>query len=224
MRFRTAAAIAAVIAVMTAAWAAAQTTIGVAVGATVPTGIPASVMTPNVSVSGWVSGPVAGPFGWRAEFTRGSLAIPEAFEIACEFAGVVCRADLSVTTVGGGLQFEPWDTSRVAPYGYLTVGWHHVGASATLGSSERTAFSGWGWPGRLADGSLRPFYGTTRGIFLSGSWNENAAGAALGLGVRVRLDKRWALRAELRYSGFAFGGGAGWSSWITPGLNVSVRF
>ena len=60
---------------------------------------------------------------------------------------------------------------------------------------------------------------------VSSSWSDNAIGIGLGAGLRIRLADRWALRFELRYSGFGWEPGTvNWASVVTPGVTMSVAF
>lgn len=196
-----AAALAALFAFAGSPAAADETKVGIAVGAALPAygigGPPDSAL----AVSVWLARPIRGPYEWRAEFGGQRFQMPDGIRFRCSAASFFCDSNLGVTFVGGGLQLEPWAGNEIAPYGYLTIGLYHVTADAEVEDVRQ---------------------GT---IQTSTAWIDNAFGLAIGFGVRVRLGGRWALRAELRYSGFSYEPGTvNWASLITPALNVSVRF
>ena len=152
-------------------------------------------------MSGWFSRPISGPYGWRAEVSQVRLQLPDRTMFRCAAAGFFCDANLDVSSLSGGLQLEPGTEKAIAPYGYATVGFYRLSASAEAQD--------------LREGSIQ----------VSRSWSDNVFGVALGSGVRVRVSERMALRAELRYSGFHFKPGtAHWASLVTPTLTTSVAF
>jgi hypothetical protein len=180
--------------------AAQDTKVGFAVGAAVPAG-GIALNEPTLSVSGWLARPIRGPYGWRAEVGRVHLQMPEETKLRCAAAGIFCDADVYVSSVGGGLQFEPLAEEPIAPYGYVTIGLYHSTASAEVADTR--------------EGSAQ----------LSPSWSDNAIGIGLGSGLRIRLADRCALRIELRYSGFGWKPGTvNWASVVTPGVAMSVAF
>jgi len=180
--------------------AAQDTTLGFAVGVGVPaTGI--GLQAPALSVSGWVARPIRGPYGWRVEAGSARLLMPEDDRFRCAAAAIFCDAEVHVSFVGGGLQIEPLADKAFAPYAYATIGLYHNSAAA-----EATS---------MGAGSGQ----------VSSSWSDDAFGIGLGSGLRIRLADRWALRFELRYSGFGWKPGTvHWASLITPGVTMSVAF
>jgi hypothetical protein len=180
---------------------AQATKVGIAVGPAVPaTGIGGPV-GPDVSVSAWLARPIRGPFEWRAEVGFVRLRMQVDSRLRCAAAGFYCDSHVGVTQVGGGLQFEPLAGILIAPYAYVTIGLYHVTPDAEVVD--------------LVEGT----------VATSRSSSENSLGVALGSGVRFRLDGRWTVRAELRYSGFAYSPGTvNWASVITPALSISARF
>jgi hypothetical protein len=180
--------------------AAQDTKVGFAVGAAVPVG-GIALNEPTLSVSGWLARPIRGPYGWRVEVGRVHLQMPNDTKFRCAATGIFCDADVYVSSVGGGLQFEPLAEKAIGPYGYATIGLYHSSASAeTAGTRE---------------GSVQ----------LSYSWSDNAIGIGLGSGLRIRLADGCALRIELRYSGFGWKPGTvHWASVFTPGVTMSVAF
>ena len=180
--------------------AAQDTKVGFAVGAAVPVG-GIALNEPTLSVSGWLARPIRGPYGWRVEVGRVHLQMPEDTRFRCAAAGILCDAEAYISSVGGGLQFEPLAEKAIAPYGYATIGLYHSSASAEATDTR--------------EGSVQ----------LSYSWSDNAIGIGLGSGLRIRLADRCALRIELRYSGFGWKPGTvNWASVITPGVTMSVAF
>jgi hypothetical protein len=179
---------------------AQDTRLGFAVGAGLPVaGI--GLQEPALSVSGWLARPIHGPYGWRVEVGRMHLQMPEDDRFRCAAAAIFCDAEVYVSSVGGGLQIEPLADKAIAPYGYVTIGLYHNSASG-----EATGMGA----------------GSAQG---SSSWSDNAIGIGLGSGVRIRLADRWALRFELRYSGFGWEPGTvNWASVVTPGVTMSVAF
>lgn len=180
--------------------AAQDTKVGFAAGAAVPaTGI--GLHEPALAVSGWLSRPIAGPIEWRAEVGRVRFRMPDHTMFRCAAAGLFCDATLDVSFLSGGVHVEPRARRTIAPYGYATIGLHHLSASAQVQDPRR---------------------GSIEGVQ---SWSDNALGIALGSGVRIRLSGRVTLRAELRYSGFGFEPGTvRWASLVTPALTTSVAF
>jgi hypothetical protein len=180
--------------------AAQDTRLGFAIGAGVPVaGI--ALQGPTLSVSGWLARPIHGPYGWRVEVGRMHLQMPEDDRFRCAAAAIFCDAEVYVSFVSGGLQIEPLAGKAIAPYGYATIGLFHNSASG-----EATG---------MGAGSAH----------VSSSWSDNAIGIGLGSGLRIRLADRWALRFELRYSGFGWEPGTvNWASVVTPGVTMSVAF
>jgi hypothetical protein len=180
--------------------AAQDTKVGFAVGAAVPVG-GIALHGPTLSVSGWLARPIRGPYGWRVEVGRIHLQMPEETKFRCAAAAIYCDADAHVSSVGGGLQFEPLAEEAFAPYGYATIGLYHSSASGEAAGTR--------------EGSVQ----------LSYSWSDNAIGIGIGSGLRIRLADRCALRIELRYSGFGWKPGTvNWASVVTPGVTMSVAF
>jgi hypothetical protein len=185
----------------TATTAAAQDTrVGFTVGAGVPaTGIGLQALAP--SVSGWLARPIRRLYGWRVEVGSARLQMPEDDRFRCAAAAVFCDAEVHISFVGGGLQIEPLADKAFAPYAYAMIGLYHNSAAG-----EATG---------MGAGSAQ----------MSSSWSDNAFGIGLGSGLRIRLADRWALRFELRYSGFGWEPGTvHWASIITPGVTMSVAF
>ena len=180
--------------------AAQDTKLGFAVGAGVPVaGI--ALHEPALSVSGWLARPIRGPYVWRVEAGRVHLQMPEDDRFRCAAAAIFCDAEIHISFVGGGLQIEPPADRAVAPYAYAMVGLYHNSAAG-----EATG---------MGAGSAQ----------MSSSWSDNAFGIGLGSGMRIRLADRWALRFELRYSGFGWKPGTvHWASIVTPGVTMSVAF
>jgi hypothetical protein len=186
---------------LTASPAAADgTNVGVAVGAAIPaTGIGLHDVAP--AVSGWLTRPIAGPWGWRAEVGRARLQLPDATMFRCSAAGFFCDANLTISSVSGGLQFDSRAATRIAPYGYVTIGVYHLTAQAEAQD--------------VREGTIQ----------FSDAWSDNAFGLGIGSGVRVRVGSRWTVRAELRYAGFTYEPGTvHWASVLTPALNVALAF
>jgi len=180
--------------------AAQDTKLGFAIGAGVPVaGI--ALQEPTLSVSGWLARPIHGPYGWRVEVGRMHLQMPEDDRFRCAAAAIFCDAEVYVSSVGGGLQIEPLADRAFAPYAYAMIGLYHNSAAG-----EATG---------MGAGSAQ----------MSSSWSDNAFGIGLGSGLRIRLADRWALRFELRYSGFGWKPGTvNWASVVTPGVTMSVAF
>jgi opacity protein-like surface antigen len=180
--------------------AAQDTRLGFAIGAGVPaTGI--GLHEPALSVSGWLARPIRGPYWWRVEVGSARLLMPEDDRFRCAAAAIFCDAEASISFVGGGLQIEPRADRAFAPYAYAMMGLYHNSAAG-----EATA---------TGAGSAQT----------SSSWSDNAFGIGLGSGLRIRLADRWALRFELRYSGFGWEPGTvHWASVVTPTLATSVAF
>jgi hypothetical protein len=180
--------------------AAQDTRVGFTVGAGLPaTGI--GLQTPALSVSGWLAQPIRGPYGWRVEAGSARMLMPEDDRFRCAAAAIFCDAEVRISFVGGGLQIEPLADKAVAPYAYATISFYHNSAAG-----EATG---------MGTGSTQ----------MSSSWSDNAFGIGLGSGLRIRLADRWALRFELRYSGFGWKPGTvHWASMITPGVIMSVAF
>jgi hypothetical protein len=180
--------------------AAQDTKLGFAVGAGVPaTGI--GLQATALSVSGWLARPIRGPYGWRVEAGSARLQMPEDDRFRCAAATIFCDAEVHISFVGGGLQIEPMADKAIAPYAYAMIGLYHNSAAG-----EATG---------MGAGSAQ----------MSSSWSDNAFGIGLGSGLRIRLADRWALRFELRYSGFGWEPGTvHWASMITPGVTMSVAF
>jgi hypothetical protein len=177
-----------------------DTKLGFAVGAAVPAG-GIALHEPTLSVSGWLAKPIRGPYGWRVEVGRVHLQMPEETRFRCAATAMFCDAEVDVSSVGGGLQFEPLAEKAIAPYAYATIGLYHSSARAEATGAEA--------------GSLQQTY----------SWSDNAVGIGLGSGLRIRLAERCALRVELRYSGFGWKPGTvNWASVVTPGVSMSVAF
>jgi hypothetical protein len=180
--------------------AAQDTDVGFAVGAAVPTG-GIALQEPTFSVSGWLARPIRGPYGWRVEVGRVHLQMPEETRFRCAAAAIFCDAEVYVSSVGSGLQFEPLADRAIAPYGYATIGLYHSSASAEATGSR--------------EGSVQASY----------SWSDNAFGIGIGAGLRIKLADRFALRIELRYSGFGWKPGTvNCASVVTPGVSMSVAF
>jgi hypothetical protein len=180
--------------------AAQDTKVGFAVGAALPGG-GIALQEPTLSVSGWLVRPIHGPYGWRVEVGRLHLQMPEDDRFRCAGAAIFCDADVYISSVGGGLQIEPLADKALAPDAYATIGLYHNSAAA-----EATG---------TGAGSAQ----------MSSSWSDNACGIGLGTGLRIRLADRWALRFELRYSGFGwYPGTVNWASVVTPGVTMSVAF
>jgi hypothetical protein len=180
--------------------AAQDTKLGFAVGAGVPaTGI--GLQATALSVSGWLARPIRGPYGWRVEAGSARLQMPEDDRFRCAAATIFCDAEIHISFVGGGLQIEPLADRAIAPYAYAVAGLYHNSATG-----EATG---------MGAGSAQ----------MSSSWSDNAFGIGLASGLRIRLADRWALRFELRYSGFGWKPGTvHWASMITPGVTMSVAF
>jgi opacity protein-like surface antigen len=180
--------------------AAQDTKLGFAIGAGVPVaGI--ALQEPTLSVSGWLARPIHGPYRWRVEVGRMHLQMAEDDRFRCAAAAIFCDAEVYVSAVGIGLQIEPLADKALAPYGYATISLYHNSASG-----EATG---------MGAGSAQ----------VSSSWSDNAIGIGLGSGLRIRLADRWALRLELRYSGFGWEPGTvNWASVVTPGVTMSVAF
>jgi hypothetical protein len=180
--------------------AAQDTKVGFAVGAALPGG-GIALQEPTLSVSGWLARPIHGPYGWRVEVGRMHLQMPEDDRFRCAAAAIFCDVEAYVSFVSGGLQIEPPAGKAIAPYGYAMIGLYHNSASG-----EATG---------MGAGSAQ----------VSSSWSDNAIGIGLGAGLRIRLADRWALRFELRYSGFGWEPGTvNWASVVTPGVTISAAF
>lgn len=182
--------------------AAAQATkVGIAVGPAVPAAGIGGPVGPDVSVSAWLARPIRGALEWRAEVGGEQLQMQTDSRFRCAAAGFYCDSRVGVVHVSGGVQFEPMAGTRLAPYVYVTAGLYHVTPEAEVTD--------------LVAGTVS----TVR------SSSENNPGMAFGAGVRCRLSEGWAVRAELRYSGFTYSpGSVNWASVITPALSVSARF
>jgi len=180
--------------------AAQDTKLGFAIGAGVPvTGI--GLHEPALSVSGWLARPIRGPYVWRVEAGRVHLQMPEDDRFRCAAAAIFCDAEVYISFVGGGLQIEPLADKAIAPYAYAMIGLYHNSAAGEAAG--------------MGAGSAQ----------VSSSWSDNAFGIGLGSGLRIRLADRWALRFELRYSGFGWKPGTvHWASIVTPGMTMSVTF
>jgi len=175
--------------------------VGVTTGAAVPVGGIGYFHEPALSLAAWLTGPFRGAAGWRAEVGVVRLHLPARDRFWCAAAGFFCDANVPVGFVAGGFQLEPRPGGVWAPYGYLTAGLYRVTASAEVVD--------------LRDGSTQP----------SIAWSDNAFGVAAGAGVRVALGGRWTVRAELRYSGFAWRPGTeNWASVVTPAVSLSASF
>ena len=182
--------------------AAAQATkVGVALGAAVPAAGVSSQVGPDLALSAWLARPIRGTLEWRAEFGVEQLLMQLDPRFRCAAAGFYCDAHVGVSHVSGGVQFEPMAGKPFAPYVYVTIGLYHVSPQAEVtdvGAGTVSTFS---------------------------SFSENNLGMALGSGVRCRLSEGWAVRAELRYSGFRYSPGTvNWASVVTPTLSISARF
>jgi opacity protein-like surface antigen len=151
------------------------------------------------SVGGWLTGRIAGPVSWRAELGYDRFRTGDQVLSLCSIAPARCESHMGVTRIGAGLQLGGKPAGRLAPYAYLTLGLHHVGAGFTMEAE------------------------TLDGITRTDS--ENDFGMAVGTGVDVRLGERTGLGFEGRYSGFAFGyGDSRWSSAIGATAHGWVRF